>query len=550
MKLRGKSSLRLMFLLSLSLFSFRSALAEEITVYGVPFEIDSMEHFGEATLKLTLDGRAVLISSGQLQSQVLKHAASKGELKGRAVEENLRIAEGALEAEDLRSVAIVFPSLVLHKDLSSADLESIIKRISKTDAGKDILDRFWAEYSSRLPVKTQAHVMLLFLEDGKSSVVNLVPESELEKELWLLVEDRLKGILEQGGQCEGFAQSITAAFGANGERARFTSEACSLSSAARAAEQNNDVDSILAIIKSAKNDLSRNLVEPVLVRILHAKASYLMSEGKHLEALTLLADVPSSRISPTTHELTLNAISNISDIFKEISLESSTGKFLLYVSDKNDTIKKSFSRAIESSVLFSAARADWSNVDAGLSFLGQSSRTNQSNDDLWFSVAMYAVKSGDLEKAQGYFNAQVGEVGLLRKVQFYLAGGYGGRWIIVLVISILIALIVVSRKALKLRRNRAFQNIHENISVGGIVEESKLTPEETRELNKSLVRLGLEPKASEQEIKNAFREMAKKIHPDSKHNESTVEKSATDDFIELTKAYDIALKLTQKQSEV
>ena len=548
MRGREKSSLYLILLTTLSLLVFKPALAEEINIYGVPFEIDSMEHFGETTLKLTLDGRAVLIPSGQLNYQILKNSASKGELKVRHFEETRRILEGALEADDFKSVSVVLPSLVFYKELSAPALEKIIKELLKTDAGKDILDRFWAEYSSQLSVKIQAQLILLFLEDGKSSIVNIVPESELEKELALLVEDRLRGILEQGGSCEGFAQSIMAAFGADSARARFTTEACSLSTAAKAAEKNNDVKSILSILTSAKNELSRNLVEPVLVRTLHAKALALISEGRHLEALTLLADVPSSRISPTTHELTLSAVSNISDIFKEISLESSTGKFLLYVSDKNEKIKNAFSKAIESSILFSAARADWNNVDAGLSYIGQSDRRDQVNNDIWYAVAIYAVKSGDLEKAQAYFNAQVGEIGSFRKIQFYLAGGYGGRWITVLSISILISLIVVSRRALKLRRNRAFQKIHENVSAGGIVEESKLTSEETRELNKSLVRLGLEPKSSEQDIKNAFRELAKKIHPDAKHNETDIEKSATDDFIELTKAYDIALKLTQKQN--
>lgn len=534
-------------LLSSSVLFGYSSRAEELTIYGIPFEIDEIEQVGDSTVRLSINGKAFLVPATQVPYYILKESNIAGSLKERTLDHLRLLFDGAVIDRDSQSVEIILPLIVFQPDIQSSEVERIFKNLRTIDSNREIFDRFWAAHSDRLSPELQARLIIGIVEEGTTSIVSIVPDSELDLKIGELIEERLASLLDQGGDCTPMASALAQSFDPNNERSASILEACESGMAAKKASSVLDTASLLSIFRSVKSDLSRNIIEPFLVKALHAKAQAEIAEGRFGEALSILGDVPQRKISPTTHELILQALQGNRDILKDDLVTGSIEAMILHVVDRSPAIKSTYKTALVSSVYEAVGRKDWGTVDKGLGLLSKYEDDQNVKNKIWYEVAVKAVRVGDRERGLAYFNSQSAPLSFIRKLQFYIQGGYGMRYLLLLPPILLIIFVNRWRVFVRSRRGREFADISVNLS--GAIEptESNLSPDENRELNKSLYRLGLKPHATEQDIKNAFRDIAKKIHPDKNSSEQGI--ATSDEFVELTKAYDLAIKLKQKQLE-
>jgi|GEM_PF-4913354 len=521
--------------------------AEDLTIYGLPFEIDEIAQVGESTVRLSINGRSVLVPAAEVPYYVLRESNAEGVLKEKTMEQLRLLFDGAIAERDAQSIEIILPLLVFAPEIQSTEVERIFKNLRSIDSNREIFDRFWATDAGRLSTEMQARLILAIVEDGTTAVVSIVPGSDLDIKIGELIEERLKLLLDQGGDCMPMARALAQSFEPNSERSLLVTEACESGVLAQKAAASIDTTSLLSIFNNAKSDLSRNIIEPSLVKALHAKARAELSEGRFIEALSILGDVPQNKISPTTHELILKGLQGSPDLLKDNLIKGAIEGMLLHVVDRSPQLKDAYVAALNRSIQEAIARGDWALVDKGLEYISRHQSDENMKDAIWFEVAIASVKAGENEKALAYLNSLSTKPSFTRKVQFYLHGGYGMRYLLFIIPVFLFFVLQKLRAVWASKKGLQFSDVTVNLSVASETTESKLTPDESRELNKSLYRLGLKPRASEQDIKNAFRERAKIIHPDKINNEGS--ESSSDEFVELTKAYDLAIKLTQKQLE-
>lgn len=528
--------------------------AEEIRVYGVPLEVDSIEHLDDDSVKLTIDNHSRIIAPEQVQVVVLSEAEKKGALHKLKVSALLGMLESAITVRHTESIIRLLLTALTNNEVTSDEIERAIRAVKLGEGGSELLESFWAEHAAELNVKTQALVLLTMVEDGNSSVSALTPGSELEQIVWGLGEDRMLNLLEQGESCRTLQKALTLAFGVTSERATRVKEACDFGLSALEAENSLDINALQKIYAVAnKDDFARSIVEPTLVRALHKKSSEYLNLKQYDEAVSVLGDVPLHKISPTTQEILVDALSKISDILSLSNTNDRIHDFLKYNAERNPNIKVKYVEAIIRSLIKTSKAKDWDTVERGLALLGIIGAPSDKRDSVRTDIAFSAISLDEIDRARKYFDSRESAPSLFLKLKFFMFGGYGGRWIA------LLAFVLITYKIsqlLRSQRRARIQSFEKMIKSASMIhtedDQSSLSEEETRELNRNLIKLGLDTKASVGDVKSAFREIVKKIHPDL--NQAVGDISAgdknTSEFVELTKAYDRALMLMQKRSEV
>lgn len=531
----------------LHLFTDKS-LSEEYSVYGVPFEVDEIETIGSSAARLKIDGRSVIVPTEQINYQIIRGSTISGLLQQKTAEQILKIFEGALFAEDEKTLEAMTLFILKNKESQEQLLESVIEKINQKSFGEGLFERLWAEHSQDLNPKVQAKLILNFLEDGKTSVSNIVPGSELESDLWSLIEIRINSVIQRGEDCGKFSDFLVQAFGENSARSIQVRETCRFASEASNAERDLDIELLKNIYAEVKNDSAKGIVEGSLARAIHQRAKDLNHQGKYIAALKVLLDIPLNKVSPTTIDIVQTILSSSQDIFVGQEDLESRIKFFSYFAEKSPEISQVYSPALKSALDRAIERREWTIVDRILEQFNKLNKTPESRDDFWYQAALQSVKSGSISDGLRYYGAMTNAPTWPQSFQMYIWGAFGYRWVPL----VLLGLGAIFFKSLKKRSKNIEQTKYQDLSkkiAQPDRKESRLSPEEDRELKKSLFKLGLDGEPTEQEIKIAFRDLAKKIHPDAS-GAGKLEATSTDEFIELTKAYDLALKLTQRRSEL
>lgn len=527
-----------------------SVIAEEIRVYGVPFQVDAIEQLGDDSVKLTLDNRSRIISPEQVPIVVLAESSKRGLLEKHNSSTLQSMLSAAISANHSQSVSLIFLHFLRNPKVTSPELERTIRLVKQYEL--EVLQSFWAEHAAKLSVNTQALILLVMVEDGSSTVTALSPGSELEKAVWSMGEERMLNLLEQGESCLVLAKALGRAFGTISERATRVKEACNFGISALEAEKSLDINALQQIVVVAnKDEFARSIVEPALVRALHQKASENLNANNPEAALSILGDIPHHKISPTTQEMLANALSGISDILVQNDSAQNVRDFLIYNSERSSVIKASYGKAIGRSIIRASNSRDWDLVENGFSLLEQIHLSNDERDNILTEAAFTALSAGERDRGIKYFREA--SPSFFLKLQFFVFGGYGYRWLVLLVFG---AILYLMTRFLKHRRDEQIKSFEAMIHSAGVSQDenyrSRLSIEESRELYRNLVKLGLDSTASEHDVKTAFRDVVKKIHPDRNHavSDSITSDRNTVEFVDLTRAYDRALELMQKRNVV
>jgi heme exporter protein D len=532
------------------LFSAEPLISEEYSAYGVPFEVDEIETIGSSAARIKIDGRSVIVPADQLNYQIIRGAALNGELKQKTTEQILKIFEGALFIEDERTLESVSLFIFKSKDIQDNLLESVIQKLKEKSFGRNIFETLWAEHSQDFNHQVQARLILNFLEDGQTSVSNIVPGSQLEAYLWALIESRINLVIQSGGDCGKFAEFLIKAFGENSERSIQVLETCKFASEASNAEKDLDIELLKNIYGKVTNDSAKVIVEGSLSRAIHQRAKDLNEQGKYLAALKVMLDIPLNKVSPTTIDTIRIILSRSKDVFLGQEDIDSRIKFLSYFAEKSPEVSEAFSAALQLALSKAIDRQEWLLVDRILEEFNKLNKTPEGRDAFWYQAALQAVKSGSRSEGLTYYSALVNAPSWAQIFQMYIWGAFGYRWVALALFGLVVIFVKSLRKRSKNIEQTKYQNLSQKIAEPER-KHSPLLPEEERDLKRSLFKLGLEGEPSEQDIKIAFRDLAKKIHPDSasaiRSDDGTA--TSTDEFIELTRAYDLALKLTQKRNE-
>jgi len=252
--------------------------------------------------------------------------------------------------------------------------------------------------------------------------------------------------------------------------------------------------------------------------------SYLVQLSKQLQAGRPVTSVDWS-FADTTFDSTVVPLKSDEELYAE-NLSQIYSVYVVQLSEKGETAKLSrvFSRVI-------TLRPD----------------PNKKNDQLRFDVA-YAAKGEVTKNFARQLVAELesaGQLGLVNRFKLLFAGFYGTAPFIT---AIIFLLSFASLLALVLSKRVSSAGLLSKVS--SVLYNEKKTPGYQRgissedEYSRTLAILGLDDSASEQDIKTAYREFAKKYHPDRLRDSSEEEKAeAVKKHHEITTAYHRVLEI-------
>ncbi|MDZ4785520.1 MAG: DnaJ domain-containing protein [bacterium] len=528
---------------------------EEITIYGIPFRVDEISKADDTLTRITFDGVSKLITSSNLETEVLRaNIQSKSQpldLKNLSI-----IAENAqIDSKIELSQVALFGILTNWIPSSNFDLARLLQRIGKTPSGPTLFTDLWNldlvdSEKEKYSAETSAILYFYALKAGivlpAKNISTLFKDTLLLKIRSELEESILNTGTKDSSEKKGISD-IEKIFHIlkdlkNSDQLGLTAvlNDYEVSLKALQAEKNLDIDSLYTVYsKASSNSYLMKLLEPTISRTLHKKAQSLLDKDLGEEAVYVLKDIPSQRRTLSTYSLLIECLARVpqsNSIIASASIET----FLMDLSLRSEEIKSAYAALLRRSLAFESSKKNWEVVNKVMTTLKNLSGNQTELVHLaMMDVVLAASKSGDKIIVNKYIEDYGLKLSILEKFRI---GAFSTIGYIVFGLGIFSLLVIgiIGAAILSLRRKQ-YKKKSEIFSVSKNLDPLViLTTSELGELKSCLSRFNLGVGASIDELKLAFRNSVKKVHPDVNETQSDEE------FIKLNQAYDRIVELFQK----
>jgi len=297
----------------------------------------------------------------------------------------------------------------------------------------------------------------------------------------------------------------------------------------------------------------REIVEAQFLSFLHSRSAELIQSGNTLEALPLLAEIPKSKRTTETWELVRRAVSgliasgsvNNPDVLEDPRVQA----LLADLGAKDPGSRQSMIEILAAQVRAQAKAGRLAETKRYLSLL-RVYRPDPANDDVLREVILEGTGDVEKELRPELMNElkSRGELTNEVKLRLVLKGYYGPIIPALILLSLLFPVIglaaftfvVVQRKV----RGVSMPKLPKLIRRKEKVLPGYLRPVEVEDQNSDdeytrLLRMfHLSDNATENQIKRAYREKMKELHPDRVSQEGMEKAENSEEFRELKHAYD------------
>lgn len=536
--------------------------AETLSVFNVPFDLDSVTEVDDATVKVTLFGESKILAKEMLQDFVVRGNISKRGLKALGNNQNVMPWVKAVLANGKDSWA----SLLLSKlpdfsyEQQSGIYGDLIESIAGYKNGSEILQSAIHQMQPTMANPIPACLVALYAS-----------RSEID-----MVKSGASGwIYKYQDSCLDAVRIEFFRFVKAGKAA--TAERLLASSAALYGTESEQVRTLLMIATKVKKiddmieggdflGIERALTylgDPETEKVLRENASQhalekikgYLDSAKRDEALSLIPFLNFEKRTPYQHELVKNSLLNRKDLRGFIHQKPVMDMLLLFAG-KDDQIRNQVLHLLDRTALEFVKNGDSGNFENILS-MAKSIRPDPSeeNDSLRVAWVLKLLKYGDRYAAHEYMNQVGTAVSVDQRFKLLTSGMYIDTRALFLVLLLSLG----SPLVYFLVRERAFQVLARRFPHIGrrsipdpehdekkqqfrrFVTQSRTSaadePDEYREL---LALFGLQSPITMQQIKMAYRNAVKECHPDMNPHAGEAENAR---FISLTRSYERLVEL-------
>ncbi len=308
----------------------------------------------------------------------------------------------------------------------------------------------------------------------------------------------------------------------------------------------------------------------VFVDAIHTIASRKITESKAGEALRILSFISPQWKTDKTAELTTRALELFpNEDMPAFSVERA--EFLRQLSEADGNVRKTYKSYLEY-VLSQSLRRNEKGVFASYfkEYLNLNPDPSSKNDTYRFELAKLYLAEGQHAAARQEVARMRTGTTLIDKIKL-LAWGFYFRsgWVFFSFAAAVLGGFLIflrEKKGRVIKAKKAQRELKEKMASGrtpsaeykAVKQDNPIfrsmarmseyqAPSDPRqiELIGLLAQLGLSPGATEKEIKQAFRQVAKSVHPDMVQ---VGDAKASDEFIELTRAYERSLEIIAELS--
>lgn len=557
-----------------SIISFSTAFAETITVSGLRFEVDELAPIDRSNVEVRIGTERRVVPRKSLHDYIVKkYLLDLSRVEKFPVAALERFVETALSRGQIARSQLGLEGLLRHPRNSDSRLETLVEALEKLDGSQKLFQGVLANLQSRKDFPVSVSRMLLWtgLESPNWVRGNAIRAVYMYREdLRSLLIDNMQSALTERDQrrASQITKFVVEIFGRDDELSLKLRGTLSRASKVYEYIDTGSYEELFAqATLSRSNEEANEFLFPLISAALTEVAEEALDAGKPGRSLYVLARANLGKGTAKTRNFARESLDAI-DVSKSKALQDPKIQEMLDIfSDQDERTKRSYSRAFDKQIRVMIQKGLVSQADAFLKkLLDIRPDPDQLNDAIRIELAIAYSNVDDTESARLKIAEVQTGVSISHRVSLYFSSLYRkNRRLASLLIMILSSLYLfyLVRKVdyttidfPKFARGRSFVD-----RVDAVMARFDKEPEEEfdpygeaprfgrvnpglnpskQEYITSLHKLGLSSGCSEKEIKTAYRNLVKAVHPDMNPN---LNRASKERFLELTSAYEKALDL-------
>lgn len=545
--------IKLLHLLLVILLGVGHCLAESVNISGVDLKIDALQEVEEGQYKLTLFGQTWLVSKDKLDEFIVQkyfeHSATLSTLEIQAIVLNA-VGEGLITRAHSGLVA-----LANHPDAREVEYLSFVRELSRITNSKQLFQSILSNTDEIFFCSSVSAVMLIFsgISDNVWAQANYSKfKNKLADDLNVELRSQLEVALVAGDTAlsNGLIQFAEVVYGQLDDRLNSLKRLNDAYNKAAGYATIGEADAVYSLIETNRDDafLKANL-GPFFVKSLHKFAARQIADGKPDQALRILTRVEITRRSETTYQLVDQALRALGPETIGILNDLQVSLLLRSIAEKDETIRSDYTHQLENQTFAALSKGRFTDAEKFLDLV-VSLRPDPSvlNDSIRKQFVMALLKKGFKEQARSKLQEVKTAVSLTDKISFAASGLYLDPLLLLFPIVFMIILVGY----LFLKNRDAGQVASQPQHSDPLTEEEKIYHKFTSmgrspdldEYERGLQAFGLSVGAGIKDIKNAYRNAVKEIHPDLRTPSSG--QNDSQQFITMTTMYNRILQLDEK----
>jgi len=550
-----------------------SAYGESLAVHGVSFPIDRKRDIDPQLVEIQIEGTPRIVPRNRVERYVVEtyFKQPKKVEKILSPKEHERFITGAVDGGFIEDASLGLEAYILREDVTPEEVRGLIERLQRAPLTVQLLKRVLAASKGR--GDRLKHLTPLLVEVGladphwlRSNLSGVVFADitdfkiNLSQRFFRLLSEKdnegAQSALElyrelTGGEDETYRKMLSVH-----QKVTFL-----LSDGGT-----QNISEAFSLIELLRQDEElEHLLRSLVVNLIHEKLQALLEKGRERDVLLLLSEINPTWRTPTSHEILLRSLSKIGGDDTSPLDQPHVARSLSAFSRGDERVRGAASEAYRRHIqhlLSTGSTASAQNVLAHLILVNPD--PSPLNDEVRMDIASSFLKGGREDRARQ----------LLREVS---PGGLGISywlrylfWSVTLELSFVTlaflgVLFTVGLAFLRIRAKRETkkrdkvereqrekppkvryllkEDRDEYEELPKFVRPPPRVPPEYLEHCELLETLGLDPGATQKEIKLAYRSLMKEVHPDAKSGDH---KLASERFMRIQRAYERALELEQK----
>ncbi|NLF25476.1 MAG: J domain-containing protein [Deltaproteobacteria bacterium] len=538
------------------------ARSESILIHRFPFEVEEISAVDRKNVKLRVLGEEIVISKDEVERQVLRSYFDPERAGTLPAEQTRGFIKMALKAKDYSAAKQAFLSLVFDPGMSEADLAVFLRKLAQD---KRSLVYFKKILLSAEALKSKPGILIVLMYYVGLHDAGWVRQHCLR--YTYLFGDRLRNflddkyyeavsngdftlgdnILRTASVLLGPDDSVVEALHVINARLKRSMSAVTM----------GNLEGLLPLKDLAAHTPSLQRLLPTLIlSAVHRETEKRLLKGESDQAIKILTLIEPEWATSETLRFLKEALDGFKPGEHRPLVETRVYNLIEALAHKESAVKEAYLNFLERLIQNAFRRGSFDNVNFFMSkLLRVRPDPHRSNDSLRLDEALALARRGSTAQAWKKLNEIKTGVSLIAKFRVWAAGIYIGPYLIAFLLALLALLIYVmcnlSKWEIWFRKNSQAARVQTVDSASAHPSEEGTLPLFTnrvrsidprrQEYEEFLQKLGLPPKASLKEIKAAYRNAVKAVHPDLKEGGSSSQDSVR--FIEFTGIYEHILEL-------
>lgn len=550
--------------------------ADVYNVYGLDFPVDELVEVDSSSVELSINGNRLLVSRSDLPQYLSQYILSNKQLAEKYSTNDLNeFTLKALNANNIKVAADGLKVLMSRKDAVEKRTHDILSKLFELDKAAEIykdlvLYAVEIDYSNipsllyPLLFNYQKWLIEFFAKlHNRVEIEDNFKKYALDQFIEKLVND-LKETTEQNDSNLIFIK-IQDVFQNDVKYINSYINIQKLSHDLMSVSSEDDVSKVTYILDQLENnalEIQESFSEATSNIIINLSDRWL-KRGKNLDALKILTKLSFQKRTPVIHAHILQCLQGL-DLSSVglLTQEPLIGNLIKYA-EKDPLISKEVFRLLHTSIKAEISEKDFYSAETIYHYLKTFTGNYDDLNKIRFLFADHYTDIGDSIHAMDKLKEISGKLSIIEKMilEYKKLAFFGYKKLVFLFLSIISVLVFCIYSVLHL-----YKSVNQKINVQPtqVTEEiqDKEEEEEMKGTNSAFVNpnvrraspllqeyfsclnaIGARPGASEREIKAAFRNAAKKVHPDA-----VGEAKNPKDFLELQNKYNRLLELEKQYS--